>query len=290
MVTHLGDIEGIGKGRMSGRETLAAIEQAIQDLRAKETDLQRVLEKLTSDRAGIVEERLKVYRELAEVRARNAVADGVIDEADRLSFRVANLLSARQRTIGDLKVRHTEADRKRTHLITERDGLVDRIDKLEKRLDQLALQAREALSSDAGYRADVEALEAARGVHAKAAEKARRAHEDRQTKGRAYESDPLFMYLWRRKYGEREYEASGIVKMLDGWVARLVSYHEARANYAVLNEIPVRLDDHVGRLSEALSEKRRAVETRETTKISRVGARRYCKRTAQRPRNGRIKS
>lgn len=267
MVTHLGDIEGIDKGRMSGRETLAAIEQAIQDLRAKETDLQRVLEKLTSDRAGIVEERLKVYRELAEVRARNAVADGVIDEADRLSFRVANLLSARQRTIGDLKVRHTEADRKRTHLITERDGLVDRIDKLEKRLDQLALQAREALSSDAGYRADVEALEAARGVHAKAAEKARRAHEDRQTKGRAYESDPLFMYLWRRKYGEREYEASGIVKMLDGWVARLVSYHEARANYAVLNEIPVRLDDHVGRLSEALSEKRRAVETRETTKI-----------------------
>lgn len=267
MVTHLGDNENVGRGRVSGRETLASIEQAIQDLRAKEVGLQELLERLTTDRAAIVEERLKIYRELAEVRARNAVADGVIDEADRLSARVANLLTARQRTIDDLKTRHGDADARRNRLITERDGLVDRIDKLEKRLDQLALQAREALSSDPGYRADVETLEAARAVHAKAADKARRAHEDRKAKGRAYENDPLFMYLWRRKFGERTYTTSGIIRMLDGWVARLVRYHEARANYAVLNEIPVRLDEHVGRLAQGLAEKRRTVEVRETVKI-----------------------
>jgi chromosome segregation ATPase len=270
MVTHLGDIEGIGQrrqGRMSGRETLASIEQAIKDLRAKETDLQETLQRLTNDRAQIVEDRLKAYRELAEVRSRNAVADGVIDEADRLSARVANLLSVRQRTIDDIKARHAEANRRRSELVSEREVLLDRIDKLEKRLDELALQAREALSSDPGYRTDVEALEAARAVHAKAAEKARRAHDDREAKGRAYENDPLFMYLWRRKYGQRDYDATGIIKMLDGWVARLVRYHEARANYAILNEIPVRLDDHVARLAADLAEKCRAVEVRETAKI-----------------------
>mgnify|MGYP001822247371 CR=1 FL=1 len=168
MVTHLGDIDGRGRGRTSGRQTLASIEQAIQDLRAKEAGLQRELEKLTADRAGIVAERLKGYRELAEVRARNAVADGVIDEADRLSARVANVLSARQRTIDDLKARYAAAEARRNELIGAREGLVDRIDKLERRLDELALKAREALSSDPGYRGDVEALAAARAVHAKA--------------------------------------------------------------------------------------------------------------------------
>lgn len=267
MVTHLGDIEGLGQGRSSGRQTLASIEQAIQDLRAKETGLQRELERLTADRAEIVEERLKAYRELAEVRARNAVADGVIDEADRLSGRVANLLFARQRTIDDLKARHAAAERRRNGLISAREGLVDRIDKLEKRLDELALKARDALSSDPGYREDVEALEASRAVHAKAADKAQRAREDRERKGRAYESDPLFMYLWRRRFGQHGYTASGLVEMLDGWVAHLVGYQDARANYAVLNEIPVRLDEHVARLTEKLAEKRKAVEDHETAKI-----------------------
>jgi chromosome segregation ATPase len=267
MVTHLGDIDGLGQGRTSGRQTLASIEQAIQDLRAREAVLQRELEKVTADRAEIVEERLKAYRELAEVRARNAVADGVIDEADRLSARVANLLSARQRTIDDLKARYAAAEERRNGLIAARDGLVDRIDKLEKRLDELALKAREALSSDRGYRGDVEALEAARAVHAKAADKARRAREDRERKGRAYENDPLFMYLWRRRFGQHGYTASGIIKMLDEWVARLVGYHGARANYAVLNEIPVRLDEHVARLAEKLAGKRTVVDDRETAKI-----------------------
>ena len=45
MVTHLGDIDGLGQGRTSGRQTLASIEQAIQDLRAREAVLQRELEK-----------------------------------------------------------------------------------------------------------------------------------------------------------------------------------------------------------------------------------------------------
>jgi hypothetical protein len=60
------------------------------------------------------------------------------------------------------------------------------------------------------------------------------------------------MYLWQRKYGSADYHAMGIVRALDGWVARLVGYSDARANFAMLTAIPERLAEHVGRLKQAM--------------------------------------
>ncbi len=250
-----------------GRDTLASIEQSIQDLRQREADLQRDLETTNEERARVIEQRLAAFRELAEVRARHALSDGVIDEADRLSARVANLLIARQKTIRDLRVRNRDADSQRAELLVIRDELGGRIEALEKELDELALKAREALSGDSDYRRELAEFGAARKVLDKARDKARRAATDRVEKGRDYETDPLFMYLWRRKYGSAEYAASNIIKWLDAKVADLVGYHGARANYAVLLEIPVRLADHVERLAERLREHQETVDARETDKI-----------------------
>ena len=78
----------------SGRQTLASIEQSISELRAREKALQEELARANGARSNLIEQRLKTFRELAEVRARHAVSDNVIDEADRLSVRVSNLLVA----------------------------------------------------------------------------------------------------------------------------------------------------------------------------------------------------
>jgi hypothetical protein len=52
------------------------------------------------------------------------------------------------------------------------------------------------------------------------------------------------MYLWERGYGTRNYRANNLVVWLDGWVARIVGYRDARPNFAMLNEIPMRLREH----------------------------------------------
>lgn len=255
----------------SGRETLASIEQTIADLRAREAALQETLEKITDERSQIIEQRLAAYRELAEVRTRHALSDGVIDEADRLSHRVANLLIARQKTIAEIRGRLAAADERRATLIRAREALGRRIEGLERVLDKLALDAREALAAEPDYRDALAAAEEAASVHAKAAEKAARAETDRVEKGRAYEGDRLFMYLWRRGYGASTYRASGLfgglTRWLDGLVADHIGYHDARANYAVLTEIPVRLRAHVEALAADLKAKRRDVEARETAKV-----------------------
>ena len=83
-----------------------------------------------------------------------------------------------------------------------------------------------------------------------AEEKATQAAADREEKRRPYEADPLFMYLWRRRFGTRDYRAGNLVRYLDRKVAHLIGYEAARVNYAMLMELPERLREHVERLKQ----------------------------------------
>ena len=82
----------------------------------------------------------------------------------------------------------------------------------------------------------------------RAEEKAARAEADREEKRRPYEADPLFMYLWRRRYGTRDYRASPLVRYFDRKVAHHIGYEAARVNYTMLLELPDRLREHAERL------------------------------------------
>ena len=52
------------------------------------------------------------------------------------------------------------------------------------------------------------------------------------------------MYLWERHYGTPQYRAWPVTRWLDSRVAHLVGFADARANYARLQEIPLRLREH----------------------------------------------
>ena len=86
-----------------------------------------------------------------------------------------------------------------------------------------------------------------------AEQKAEQAEADLQEKRQPYEADPLFMYLWRAKFGTSEDRAGGIVRYFDRKVAKLIGFDGARRNYAVLLQLPVRLREHADRLRAELS-------------------------------------
>ena len=58
------------------------------------------------------------------------------------------------------------------------------------------------------------------------------------------------MYLWRRKFGSREYNANRLTRYIDEKISHLAGYNSARANYAILLEIPIRLEAHLSRLED----------------------------------------
>ena len=100
-------------------------------------------------------------------------------------------------------------------------------------------------------------------IAAAAESKTEQAEADRREKGKAYEGDELFQYLWRRGYGTAEYRAGPLTRLFDGWIARFIGFREARASFAMLNEIPRRLGEH--------AERRRAQAVAERERLSAHG-------------------
>jgi hypothetical protein len=111
-----------------------------------------------------------------------------------------------------------------------------------------ALRERLLAELDAASRPRGDEAAALARMADEAERKAAQAAADRDEKRRPYEADPLFMYLWRRRFGTKAYRAFSPVRYLDRKVAHLVGYEGARANYATLLALPDRLAEHAARL------------------------------------------
>jgi hypothetical protein len=269
----------------TGRETLAGIEDALRDVKSQEATLTHELETANQERVALVADRLGALRRLATIRARDAMADGVIDEADNLTYRVRGILEARLKTIAALEGRQVKAEAERAAHVARQDELTRRIAGLEERLDHFGAEARAALKDDPKYREYSDTHAALAATLDKAAEKAEQVTRDEHEKGLPYRGDPLFMYLWQRKLGTPQYRATGVIRALDEWVARLVRYAEARANYALLTEIPVRLRAHAEDLRRQVAEAKAAIDELEAQRTRELaGADLIAELTAERKR------
>jgi hypothetical protein len=142
--------------------------------------------------------------------------------------------------------------------------------------ETLVAETEKAVQADPGYIALKEAFEQARAVSARAEQKLELAKTDRAEKSKPYESDPLFSYLWQRKFRRPEYDKRGISRGLDNWVAKLCRYDQAYLNYARLIELPDRIGEHLAsmRLEEAEAQaaterfEAQALEIRGAAKLS----------------------
>jgi hypothetical protein len=81
------------------------------------------------------------------------------------------------------------------------------------------------------------------------------------------------MYLWQRRYMTPDYRANAITRSLDGWVARLIDYQENRADYHMLNELPLRLREHADQAAEEAKRQQQALQAleRQTAEKDGVG-------------------
>lgn len=235
---------------LSGRETLSSIERALGELRREEASVNARLERSTARLAELGEAEIERYRRLARFRLteeQGAALAGRLDEADREARRYldarAERLEALSRNRAEQEAEAQRLAAERSRMAAEREAAADRLDDVMERVD-------DRLAADAGYLARKKAADAARARAEAARAKANQSEEDRDRKGMAYESDPLFLYLWNRGFGTPAYNSGGLIRMLDRWVARLIRFQDARPNYAMLTEIPLRLDAHASDLEE----------------------------------------
>jgi chromosome segregation ATPase len=237
---------------ITGRQALNSIEEASAKVRADEMRLDSALRSASEEAARLRQERLRELRALAELKFGLIQKGELIQELDAAERQVKELLDRIRHEMSDAESRRQEAAdalHKAEAVRRERASAYDAAaGALRAREDEIA----PSVTSDPAWIALKARCDAASSTAGEAEKKAAQTEAGREQKKTPYESDPLFMYLRRRKFGTLEYTSGFFVRYFDEKIAALINYREARANYAMLNQIPDRLRAHANRLTAEL--------------------------------------
>jgi chromosome segregation ATPase len=233
---------------VSARDALSSVEDAISGVRTNESRLAQVLSSAAAEAERLRKQLSDAYRGLALIRLDNLVRNEAVGEIDAAERRALDLLRTYKAKLDQLLIRHGGAQSTVVAAETDNRAKTAAVEAAATPIKTLQAEVEAKMKADPAWTAQRARVdEIAATAHA-ADEKAHQAEADRDTKRTPYEGDPLFMYLWTRKFATADYHAGNFARFFDRKVAALVGYDTARPNYALLAEIPLRLREHADRL------------------------------------------
>ncbi|ACL61245.1 hypothetical protein [Methylobacterium nodulans] len=241
---------------ISGRQALAQIEHTIEKARQQEAQLERAYTTATKEVGRLRIQRTEAFRELARLKLDAITKDKVVSQLDAAERQAVSLLKSRQDALQQLTERRRQAEERVRQAETERQAATDALEKALGEVETTRKKVEAKISIDPEWISVRARVDEITGQARQAEKKAVQAEADRDEKRRPYEADPLFMYLWSRKFSTAAYRVNPFTRYMDRLVARVVGYDKARANYALLNEIPERLREHSRRIISDLREAR----------------------------------
>jgi hypothetical protein len=235
---------------LSGPEALRSLEDALRDVRREEDDIAKRLGRSAELIAKIKATESELLRQLAKVRLAPDVQSELTGRLSKAEADAREKLKAHQGALNSAEATLNDHDRTIAGLAAERGELVTKAAEHEATLKSIAERVAGEASKAPEYSAKRAEADELVHIAEESLRKTEQAEADREQKGRPYRDDPLFMYLWESGFGTKNYRANNLVRWLDGIVAGLVGYPEARPNFAMLNEIPLRLREHAERQRE----------------------------------------
>lgn len=249
----------------SGRETLDTIDRALGKVRGDTETLHAQFQRAGAALAELRQAQLAIYAQLAKIRMRELESGELVQSLDDTDRQVTEIFEIRKAALLALEAELAAAEQQLAERERERAEQQSSVEAAADALDAAEAEAQSRLAADDVYQAKLAAAREADAVADQAEAKAEAAEADRAEKGKPYEADPVFSYLWRRGYGTSSYRAWSPTRLLDGWVARSNGYESLRRNYSLLTGIPKRLQAHAERMralaNESLEEAR-ALEQR----------------------------
>lgn len=233
---------------ISGRDTFNTLLSTIAEEQQRMRQVDASLTKNNDELLKLDSARMLELQRLARMRL-NYLANDKAQVADSSDEQLLKFVAQRDAAYAALQQRVSGLQEKGGALQAERARAMTDLDAAAKAIEDAEVATQRRLEADPDYQRRLEAAREADRVAGRADAKATQSENEQATKGEAYRADPLFAYLWRRKYGTAEYRAGGLMfapllRYLDGRIARLVGYQDARANYNRLLEIPLRLREH----------------------------------------------
>ncbi len=253
---------------MNGTEQLEIINQHINTTRTSLDTLHQRKEAANLKLVQLRNQITEAYRNLARFRLDELAANKMTLQLDETDQAVLTLLERRAQAMKALDSAIEQSSDKQSSLNTEREKAIRKRDDLIKQIDERASAVKEELSRQKSY-VTQESLVAETTAKAERADsKATQAEADQSEKGKSYRDDPLFMYLWKRRYLTPDYAGGSLTRRLDGWVAKLINYADAHSNYYMLTELPLRLREHADRQKEIANKEMQKLRSMEAEALN----------------------
>jgi hypothetical protein len=257
---------------ITGRDTLQEINNHVLQAQSQIENVDREMDNLTSHLSRLRIEEAEQFRQLAGFRLDEMKADHMAARLDKAHHAAPAFLDQHRQALAEIENNLEQIKRSRQKLEDQRESRINERDEAVEALRRTLERSKKKIEQDEGYRLQQEKALRAAEVTGRAAEKASQSEADLASKGQPYQEDALFMYLWQRRYMTPDYQANGIIRLLDNWVARLIDYKENRANYHMLNELPLRLREHADRSAEEAKRQQQALQALERQTAEKEGA------------------
>lgn len=248
---------------LTSRQVSGSIETVYKQALQEAGSIDAEIASLTERYVKLREREAAAYLSLARLRLGDLAGNNALDELTAAERRAHDLLCQRSDAVAAIDAKLAELEPELARMAQERAGLAEDVEEKAKALETAEDAALRELVETDTYKSLLGIAEEAEKVAHHAERKAEFAEQDRIEKGKPYEDDPLFMYLWGRGFGTSKYKGGSIARYLDGWVARLIDFEKARANCAMLVEIPKRLKAHAERQRVQADEEARRLDEME---------------------------
>lgn len=256
---------------ISGPQALNSLEEALRDIRREEDEISKRLARSGERITKFRETETDLLRQLAMVRLDPATQAQLAQTISQAEIRARDMVKRHAGELASTEEALKGLDAAIARLTQDRATTLAEVDRRQAELKALSAKIATAIAKDPAYAQKRQAAGDLQAIAAESLRKTQQAEADREQKGRPYRDDPLFMYLWNRSYGTRNYQANNLVRWLDGKVAALVNYNGARPNFAMLNELPLRLREHADRQAANASAAEKEIDDLENKAIDAAG-------------------
>jgi len=250
---------------------MRSLDDAVRDIRREENDVGKRLSRSSERVAKIRENEAELFRKLAALRLDSDGQKQIEGQLFRAEREARDMLKSHSASFAQSERQIELLDKKIASLAEDRRKALADIDVQQEKLKALAKQISAIIARDPEFDEKRAVADQLQAIANESLKKTSQAEADQEQKGRPYRQDPLFIYLWEAGYGTTNYKANNLVRWLDAKVARLIGYQDARANFSMLNEIPLRLGEHAERQIAAAEKAEAALDEIEARAVSKAG-------------------
>lgn len=231
----------------TGRQTLAQIEDAIGKLHQEEVRLDGAAQSSLTRQELLQRDRIAALKELARVKLGEMAAGRLVDNLDAAEQRALQIIADRKYRLETSAERRAVAVKEAEMAEAERHTAGAAVEEALTAVEAVRGRAEEAVRQTLDWQSAKTTFDGIAGIAAEADKKATLSETELGAKKMPYDEDPLFLYLWKRNFGTQTYTAGNVTRLMDRTVADFIGFSGARANYAMLIEIPARLREHASK-------------------------------------------